>query len=73
MGGKGSGSTREQGRLDKINEILQMVEGKSQPRNVIAAKIMLKYGTSRRTAGEYVQVLIDAGKIEEVEGLLQIK
>ncbi|MCK5563500.1 hypothetical protein KAI30_04940 [Candidatus Bathyarchaeota archaeon] len=73
MGGDGSGANREKERLDKINEILYMVRAEPVTKKYAIAQIMLKYGTSRRTTLEYINCLIDAEKIEEVEGLLQVK
>lgn len=71
MGAKGSGINREKERLAKINEILEMIQKKKQLKKKIIALVQLKFGTSRRTALEYVNVLIDAEKITEVEGILQ--
>lgn len=72
MGGKGSGVNREQERLNKINEMLHIIlSGKQTNKNKVIATIQLRHGTSRRTALEYVNVLIDAGKIKEVDGRLQ--
>lgn len=72
MGGKGSGSDRENRRLQKINEILTLIKKEKQTKKFVIANIMIKYGTARRTAGEYVNVLINARKIKEVEGILRI-
>ena len=73
MGGEGSGANREAERLAKINEIFEAIKRRPHLKSKAIAIHMLKYGTSRRTTLEYVNVLIDAEKIQEVEGLLQIK
>lgn len=75
MGGDGSGANREAERLRKINEIFELVSSSRMPmkKKFVIGQHMYRYGTSRRTALEYVNVLLDAEKIEEVEGKLQIK
>ena len=72
MGGEGSGMNREQERLDKIAEIVISISKKKQKKKAVVANVMLKHGTSRRTVLEYVNCLIDAEKIEECDGLLQV-
>ncbi len=65
MGGRNSGKNRERERLDKINEIWQMVcDHPSWEREKVIAKFQLNYGTSRRTTLDYMKVLENAGKIK---------
>lgn len=73
MGGNGSGANREAERLKKISWILALVSKKIVDKKTCLALVQMKWGTSRRTALEYLTVLIDSKAIEEVEGLLQVK
>lgn len=73
MGGKGSGTNREAERLSKIAWILKLVKRKPVKKLACMGLIQLKWGTSRRTSLEYINVLLHAGKIKEVEGILQMK
>ena len=73
MGGDGSGANREAERLRKIEEIYCSVKAQPVTKKYAIGCVMVAHGTSHRTAAEYVNCLIDAEKIEEVDGLLQIK
>jgi hypothetical protein len=69
--GDGKGCSQAQERLNKINEIWEMVRDKptGYPKKKLIAEFCLKYGTRRRTVLEYVGLLIDAEKMEEINGV----
>ena len=59
-------------RRKRINEIIQVIKKLKDKagKESLIAECSLNWGTSRRTLLEYIKLLKDAGKIEEVAGLL---
>ena len=73
MANQGRGISQARERLDKINELWDTIKAckkKGAIKKVLVADFCLNYGAQRRTVLEYIQLLLDAGKIREEEGRL---
>lgn len=72
MANQGKGISQARERLNKIDEIWQMINDANTGivKKKLVATFCLKYGSKRRTCLEYIGLLIDADKIVERDGIL---
>lgn len=61
-------TTNSQERKFRINEILKRISVKETPKNKVLGKIMFDWGVSKRTALEYLEVLLLSGFAQEGAG-----
>ena len=61
-------TTNSQERQFRIIEILKRISTKETPKNEVLGKIMFDWGVSKRTALEYLEVLLSAGFVQEGAG-----
>ena len=61
-------TTNSQERKFRITEILKRISTKETSQDKVLGKIMFDWGVSKRTALEYLEVLLSAGFVQEGAG-----
>jgi len=61
-------TTNSEERKFRITEILKRISTKETPQDKVLGKIMFDWGVSKRTALEYLEVLLLAGFVQEGAG-----
>lgn len=64
MGGKGTGITNQKERLDRINEVWDIIcKHPKWSKERVISEFQFKYGTARRTVLDYIKVLEGVNKV----------